>query len=88
MVPPVEEMFDGPGSLKEFKANGEEFLNIYKEICQLQRDEKMLVVEFGMIAVRSEGLRGLQGLLHALGETVGSHDTCEIVPHPFAGCIP
>jgi len=48
MVPPVEEMFDGPGSLREFKANGEEFLNIYKEICGLQPDEKMLDVGSGI----------------------------------------
>jgi hypothetical protein len=48
MVPPVEDMFDGPGSLAEFKANGDEFLNIYKEICRLQPDEKMLDVGIGI----------------------------------------
>jgi ubiquinone/menaquinone biosynthesis C-methylase UbiE len=48
MVPAVEHMFDGPGSLAEFKANGEEFLNIYKEICRLQPDEKMLDVGSGI----------------------------------------
>jgi ubiquinone/menaquinone biosynthesis C-methylase UbiE len=48
MVPPVEDMFDGPGSLAVFKANGEEFLNIYKEICRLQPDEKMLDVGSGI----------------------------------------
>jgi SAM-dependent methyltransferase len=48
MVPAVEEMFEGPGSLAEFKANGEEFLNIYKEVCRLQPDEKMLDVGSGI----------------------------------------
>jgi SAM-dependent methyltransferase len=48
MVPAVEDMFDGPGSLAEFKANGQEFLNIYKEICLLQPDEKMLDVGSGI----------------------------------------
>jgi ubiquinone/menaquinone biosynthesis C-methylase UbiE len=48
MVPAVEDMFDGPGSLQEFKANGEEFLHIYKEICGLQPDEKMLDVGSGI----------------------------------------
>jgi ubiquinone/menaquinone biosynthesis C-methylase UbiE len=45
LVPSVEQMFDGPKSLEEFKANGEEYLNIYKVICDLQPDEKML--DFG-----------------------------------------
>lgn len=48
MVPPVDDMFDGPGSLEEYKLNGEEFLNIYKEICRLQPDEKMLDVGSGI----------------------------------------
>jgi ubiquinone/menaquinone biosynthesis C-methylase UbiE len=48
MVPAVEDMFDGPGSLQEFKVNGEEFLHIYKEICGLQPDEKMLDVGSGI----------------------------------------
>lgn len=48
MVPAVEDMFDGPGSLEEFKSNGDEFLNIYKEICRLQPDEKMLDVGSGI----------------------------------------
>ena len=29
LVPAVEQMFHGPQSLEEFKANGEEFLKIY-----------------------------------------------------------
>jgi ubiquinone/menaquinone biosynthesis C-methylase UbiE len=48
LVPGVEDMFDGPPSLEEFKRNGEEFLNIYKEICGLQPDEKMLDVGCGI----------------------------------------
>jgi ubiquinone/menaquinone biosynthesis C-methylase UbiE len=48
LVPSVEEMFDGPQSLDEFKANGEEFLKLYKEICDLRPDEKMLDVGSGI----------------------------------------
>ncbi len=48
LVPTVEQMFDGPQSLEEFKANGEEFLRVYKEICGLQPDEKMLDIGCGI----------------------------------------
>jgi SAM-dependent methyltransferase len=48
LVPPVESMFDGPGTLEEFKANGEEFLRIYKDLCGLRRDERMLDVGSGI----------------------------------------
>src|SRR5947207_72222 len=48
LVPPVAQMFDGHGSLKDFKANGEEFLRIYRDICDLQPDEKMLDVGCGI----------------------------------------
>jgi SAM-dependent methyltransferase len=48
LVPPVDLMFDGPQSLEEFKANGEEFLQIYEELCGLQPDEKMLDVGCGI----------------------------------------
>jgi len=48
LVPTVEQMFDGPQSLEEFKANGEEFLRVYKEICGVQPDEKMLDVGCGI----------------------------------------
>lgn len=48
LVPPVEFMFDGPQTLEEFKANGEEFLKIYKDVCDLRPDEKMLDVGSGI----------------------------------------
>lgn len=48
LVPNVEDMCDGPQSLGDFKRNGEEFLKIYKEICGLQPDEKMLDVGCGI----------------------------------------
>ena len=48
LVPTPEQMFDGPASLEAFKANGEEFLKIYKDICGLQPDEKMLDVGCGI----------------------------------------
>jgi SAM-dependent methyltransferase len=47
LVPDVEAMFDGPPTLEEFKANGEEFLRIYREIAHLQPNEKMLDVGCG-----------------------------------------
>lgn len=48
LVPPVEDMFDGPRSLEVFKATGDEFLKIYKEVCNLRPDEKMLDVGCGI----------------------------------------
>ena len=48
LVPSIEQMFDGPQSLEEFKTNGEEFLKIYKEVCGLKVDEKMLDVGSGI----------------------------------------
>jgi SAM-dependent methyltransferase len=48
LVPAVDEMFDGPQSLEEFKANGDEFLGIYKEIANLRPDERMLDVGSGI----------------------------------------
>jgi SAM-dependent methyltransferase len=48
MVPPVEEMFDGPGSVEEFKRNGDEFLEIYKNICDLKQNERVLDVGSGL----------------------------------------
>jgi SAM-dependent methyltransferase len=48
LVPAEEQMFDGPAGLEEFKANGEEFLGIYKSICGLQPDETMLDVGSGI----------------------------------------
>ena len=37
-------MFEGQQGLPVFKANGEEFLTIYKDICDLRADEKVLDV--------------------------------------------
>jgi len=48
LVPDVEAMFDGPPTLEEFKANGEEFLTIYREIAHLQPNERMLDVGCGI----------------------------------------
>jgi len=41
-------MFDGTASLEEFKANGEEFLQIYQRVCDLRRDERMLDIGSGI----------------------------------------
>ena len=48
LVPDAEEMIDGPQSLEEFKANGDEFLTLYKALCGLRPDERMLDVGCGM----------------------------------------
>lgn len=47
LVPPVACMYDGPPGLAEFKANGEEFLKIYRENCGLRTDERMLDIGCG-----------------------------------------
>lgn len=47
LVPPVSHMYDGPPGLAEFKANGEEFLKIYRENCGLRPDERMLDIGCG-----------------------------------------
>jgi SAM-dependent methyltransferase len=41
-------MFDGPGDLKEFKANGDEYLRIYRDLCDLPIDVRMLDVGSGI----------------------------------------
>ena len=48
LVPNAEDMIDGPQSLEEFKANGDEFLTLYKALCGLRPDERMLDVDCGM----------------------------------------
>lgn len=48
LIPAIAEMFDGPASLEAFKANGEEFLQIYKKFCGVRPDEKMLDVGCGI----------------------------------------
>ena len=48
MVPDVDRMFDGPPTLEEFRKNGDEFIRIYKEVCGLRPDEKMLDVGSGI----------------------------------------
>jgi len=40
LVPAVEDMFDGPASLAEFKANGEEFLHIYKNTADSNQTKR------------------------------------------------
>jgi SAM-dependent methyltransferase len=47
LVPPVAHMYDGPPGLAEFKANGDEFLEIYRERCGLRPDERMLDIGCG-----------------------------------------
>jgi SAM-dependent methyltransferase len=47
LVPPIARMYDGPPTLAEFKANGEEFLKIYREHCALRPDERMLDIGCG-----------------------------------------
>ncbi|HEX8131800.1 MAG TPA: class I SAM-dependent methyltransferase [Pyrinomonadaceae bacterium] len=47
LVPPVALMYDGPPGLSEFKANGEEFLEIYRERCGLSPAERMLDIGCG-----------------------------------------
>lgn len=48
LVPAVEDMFDGPAGLEAFKGNGEEFLRIYRNVCDLRREERILDVGSGI----------------------------------------
>lgn len=48
LVPSVADMFDGPQDLEIFKANGDEFLKIYQELCALGPGEKILDVGCGI----------------------------------------
>ena len=48
LVPPIKLLFEGPQSYKVFKANGDDFLNIYRSLCGLRRDERMLDVGCGI----------------------------------------
>ena len=48
LVPPIERMHDGPATYEEFKSNGEEFMQIYRDLCGLGPDEHMLDVGSGI----------------------------------------
>lgn len=48
LVPPIGLMHDGPQSYKDFKQNGDEFLQIYVRLCNLRPDEHMLDVGSGI----------------------------------------
>lgn len=48
MVPPVHMMFDGPAVLETFRTNGDEFMKIYRDVCGLRPNERMLDVGFGI----------------------------------------
>ena len=48
LVPAERDMFEGPSGLDNFKAHGEEFLEIYKSVCGLRPDEIMLDVGSGI----------------------------------------
>ena len=48
LVPPIKLLFEGPQSYRIFKTNGEDFLKIYRSMCGLRRDEKMLDVGCGI----------------------------------------
>jgi len=48
LVPPLNTMFDGAQDYDAFKSNGEEFFRIYREVCGLRPDERMLDVGSGV----------------------------------------
>jgi ubiquinone/menaquinone biosynthesis C-methylase UbiE len=47
-LPPVRMRFDGPQDDPTFRANGAEFLAIYRDLCHLSKDAKMLDVGSGI----------------------------------------
>lgn len=48
LVPDADDMFEGPQSIDVFKANGEDYLKIYKETCGLRPTERILDVGCGI----------------------------------------
>jgi len=48
LIPPLDRMFDGTRDYAVFKANGDEFLRYYIELCQLRPDETILDVGSGI----------------------------------------
>ena len=48
MIPPRRLMFDGPRDKEVFKANGQEFLDHYINLCNLQPDEAILDIGCGI----------------------------------------
>jgi ubiquinone/menaquinone biosynthesis C-methylase UbiE len=47
-VPPVELMFDGLASVEDFKAQGDEYLKIFRDVVGLKPDENILDVGCGI----------------------------------------
>jgi len=78
MVPPVALMHDGPQSYKEFKQNGDEFLDYYINLCGLRPDEHILDVGSGI------GRKTLP-LVDYLNER-GSYDGLELVKSAVEWC--
>ena len=78
LVPAERDMFDGPPRLDAFKANGEEFLEIYKSVCGLRLDEIMLDVGSG-IGRKTLGLTGYFG-------PTARYEAMELVPAGVKWC--
>jgi Methyltransferase domain len=78
LVPAEWDMFEGPSRLDKFKANGEEFLEIYKSVCGLQPDEIMLDVGSG-IGRKTLGLTGYFG-------PTARYEAIELVPAGVKWC--
>lgn len=78
LVPPVDLMHDGPQSYKDFKQNGDEFLQIYLRLCNLRPEEHMLDVGSGI------GRKTLP-LVDYLSER-GSYDGLELVKSGVDWC--
>jgi SAM-dependent methyltransferase len=48
LVPPERLMHDGPPTYSDFKQNAEEFLQLYIDLCDLKRNERILDIGCGI----------------------------------------
>jgi ubiquinone/menaquinone biosynthesis C-methylase UbiE len=77
MVPPLRMMHDGPQDYDEFKKNGDEFFNHYKQLCGLQPSSIMLDVGSGI---------GRKTIPLTKYLTTGRYEGLEIVPDGVTWC--
>ncbi|MEW5859435.1 MAG: glycosyltransferase [Cyanobacteriota bacterium] len=77
LVPPLEFMYDGPKNYTSFKQNGEEFFNIFVNLCELKPNHRVLDVGSGI------GRKTLP-LLNYL--TTGSYEGLDLIETQVKWC--
>lgn len=86
LVPPVTQMFDGIASLENFKADGEEFLRIFRDVCGLKPDEAVLDVGSGIgrKALPLVSYLDQQGLYEGIDITRAGIEWCRRAYAPYS----